>query len=157
FTSMRQHRLPLAGRACPRLDRRSKSRQQLWSAGESPPPCGEVEIASAISGGGLCPYTNPPTRNLLRKFRPLRKGEVVRCRDGDSCSFSTFVPLAELRTDGPLKGESGPRDILWIKPSGQRMTRPSFTQEEVLAFHAGRKPGKIEIRPTKPMATQRDL
>jgi malate dehydrogenase (oxaloacetate-decarboxylating)(NADP+) len=37
------------------------------------------------------------------------------------------------------------------------MTRPSFTQEEVLAFHAGRKPGKIEIRPTKPMATQRDL
>jgi malate dehydrogenase (oxaloacetate-decarboxylating)(NADP+) len=37
------------------------------------------------------------------------------------------------------------------------MTRPSFTQEEVLAFHSGGKPGKIEIRPTKPMATQRDL
>ncbi|MBU6473250.1 MAG: NADP-dependent malic enzyme, partial [Alphaproteobacteria bacterium] len=35
--------------------------------------------------------------------------------------------------------------------------RPSFTQEEVLAFHAGAKPGKIEITPTKPMATQRDL
>ena len=35
--------------------------------------------------------------------------------------------------------------------------RPSFTQEEVLAFHAGPKPGKIEISPTKPMATQRDL
>ena len=35
--------------------------------------------------------------------------------------------------------------------------RPSFTQEEVLAFHAGGKPGKIEITPTKPMATQRDL
>ena len=37
------------------------------------------------------------------------------------------------------------------------MTRPSFTQEEALAFHAGPKPGKIEITPTKPMATQRDL
>ncbi|HEX4080214.1 MAG TPA: NADP-dependent malic enzyme [Rhizomicrobium sp.] len=37
------------------------------------------------------------------------------------------------------------------------MTRPSFTPEEVLAFHAGGKPGKIEICPTKPMATQRDL
>jgi malate dehydrogenase (oxaloacetate-decarboxylating)(NADP+) len=37
------------------------------------------------------------------------------------------------------------------------MARPSFTQEEVLAFHAGGKPGKIEIRATKPMATQRDL
>jgi len=35
--------------------------------------------------------------------------------------------------------------------------RPSFTDEEALAFHAGDKPGKLEIRPTKPMATQRDL
>ena len=37
------------------------------------------------------------------------------------------------------------------------MTRPSFTDEEALAFHAGDKPGKLEITPTKPMATQRDL
>ena len=35
--------------------------------------------------------------------------------------------------------------------------RPSFTDEEALAFHNGEKPGKLEIRPTKPMATQRDL
>jgi malate dehydrogenase (oxaloacetate-decarboxylating)(NADP+) len=39
--------------------------------------------------------------------------------------------------------------------------RPSFTDEEALAFHAagsqGGKPGKIAIAPTKPMATQRDL
>src|SRR5215472_9524775 len=35
--------------------------------------------------------------------------------------------------------------------------RPSFTQEEALAFHAGHKPGKLEITPTKSMATQRDL
>ncbi|MBS0470151.1 MAG: NADP-dependent malic enzyme [Proteobacteria bacterium] len=35
--------------------------------------------------------------------------------------------------------------------------RPSFTREEALAFHAGAKPGKLEITPTKPMATQRDL
>src|SRR5215471_14757230 len=37
------------------------------------------------------------------------------------------------------------------------MTRPSFTDDEALAFHAGSKPGKLEIAPTKPMATQRDL
>jgi malate dehydrogenase (oxaloacetate-decarboxylating)(NADP+) len=37
------------------------------------------------------------------------------------------------------------------------MTRPSFTDEEALAFHSTGKPGKIEITPTKPMATQRDL
>jgi malate dehydrogenase (oxaloacetate-decarboxylating)(NADP+) len=35
--------------------------------------------------------------------------------------------------------------------------RPTFTDEEALAFHAMGKPGKIEITPTKPMATQRDL
>jgi malate dehydrogenase (oxaloacetate-decarboxylating)(NADP+) len=35
--------------------------------------------------------------------------------------------------------------------------RRSYTQEEALAFHAMPKPGKIEITPTKPMATQRDL
>jgi malate dehydrogenase (oxaloacetate-decarboxylating)(NADP+) len=39
-----------------------------------------------------------------------------------------------------------------------RMTnRLSFTDAEALAFHAGDKPGKLEIRATKPMATQRDL
>ncbi|HTK80230.1 MAG TPA: NADP-dependent malic enzyme [Rhizomicrobium sp.] len=36
-------------------------------------------------------------------------------------------------------------------------SRPSFTDEEALAFHRQGKPGKIEIHPTKPMATQRDL
>jgi malate dehydrogenase (oxaloacetate-decarboxylating)(NADP+) len=35
--------------------------------------------------------------------------------------------------------------------------RPSFTDEEALAFHRMGKPGKIEIHPTKPMVTQRDL
>src|SRR4249920_3094850 len=35
--------------------------------------------------------------------------------------------------------------------------RPSFTDEEALAFHAGDKPGKLEVVPTKPMANQRDL
>ncbi|MFL6690355.1 MAG: NADP-dependent malic enzyme [Alphaproteobacteria bacterium] len=36
-------------------------------------------------------------------------------------------------------------------------SRPTFTDEEALEFHRQRKPGKIEINPTKPMATQRDL
>src|SRR5476649_1256561 len=37
------------------------------------------------------------------------------------------------------------------------MSRPSFTDDEALAFHAGSKPGKLEVVPTKPMATQRYL
>ena len=32
-----------------------------------------------------------------------------------------------------------------------------LSDEEALRFHAGDKPGKLEITPTKPMATQRDL
>ncbi len=35
--------------------------------------------------------------------------------------------------------------------------RPSITDAEALEFHARGKPGKLEINPTKPMATQRDL
>ncbi|MCB1378674.1 MAG: NADP-dependent malic enzyme [Alphaproteobacteria bacterium] len=35
--------------------------------------------------------------------------------------------------------------------------RPTFTEEEALLFHQQGKPGKLEINPTKPMATQRDL
>jgi malate dehydrogenase (oxaloacetate-decarboxylating)(NADP+) len=36
-------------------------------------------------------------------------------------------------------------------------TGPSVTAEEALDFHASGRPGKLEISPTKPMATQRDL
>src|SRR5215510_9969916 len=32
-----------------------------------------------------------------------------------------------------------------------------ITKQEVFEYHAGHRPGKIEVRPTKPVATQRDL
>jgi malate dehydrogenase (oxaloacetate-decarboxylating)(NADP+) len=35
--------------------------------------------------------------------------------------------------------------------------RPTISDEEALEFHKRGKPGKLEINPTKPMATQRDL
>ncbi|MDO9127847.1 MAG: NADP-dependent malic enzyme, partial [Parvibaculum sp.] len=35
--------------------------------------------------------------------------------------------------------------------------RRQFTDEEALLFHSQGKPGKLEINPTKPMATQHDL
>ena len=38
-----------------------------------------------------------------------------------------------------------------------RRPRPTFTDQEALAFHSQGKPGKLEVVPTKPMATQRDL
>jgi len=56
---------------------------------------------------------------------------------------------------------TGSADILWIadNKTGPMADneRPTFTDEEALSFHAGPKPGKLEITPTKPMATQRDL
>ncbi|MBL8573078.1 MAG: NADP-dependent malic enzyme [Hyphomicrobiaceae bacterium] len=42
--------------------------------------------------------------------------------------------------------------------SSDKRTRISITEQEALQFHhMGGKPGKLEIVPTKPMATQRDL
>jgi malate dehydrogenase (oxaloacetate-decarboxylating)(NADP+) len=34
--------------------------------------------------------------------------------------------------------------------------RPNNTDQEALDFHSRGKPGKLEIKATKPMATQRD-
>jgi malate dehydrogenase (oxaloacetate-decarboxylating)(NADP+) len=42
------------------------------------------------------------------------------------------------------------------EPTG-RSKRPSITDQEALLFHSRGRPGKLEIMPTKPMATQRDL
>ena len=38
-----------------------------------------------------------------------------------------------------------------------RRGRMTITDQEALEFHARGRPGKLEITPTKPMATQRDL
>src|SRR5204863_4509336 len=54
--------------------------------------------------------------------------------------------------------------LLSLLPEGFSMgaesrprSRPSFSEQEALRFHQQGKPGKLEINPTKPMATQRDL
>src|ERR1700728_3452823 len=41
--------------------------------------------------------------------------------------------------------------------SGGPTKRPTFTDQEALLFHSQGRPGKLEVVPTKPMATQRDL
>ncbi len=42
-------------------------------------------------------------------------------------------------------------------PDIKKPARPIVTDQEALDFHSRGKPGKLEIIPTKPMATQRDL
>jgi malate dehydrogenase (oxaloacetate-decarboxylating)(NADP+) len=39
----------------------------------------------------------------------------------------------------------------------RKFERATFTKQEALQFHSQGKPGKLEVNPTKPMATQRDL
>ncbi|HVZ92589.1 MAG TPA: NADP-dependent malic enzyme [Rhizomicrobium sp.] len=58
-----------------------------------------------------------------------------------------------------MKQAPAAADILWIVTDGRQMAfkRQSITDDEALAFHAGAKAGKLEIAPTKPVATQRDL
>ncbi|OJU01122.1 MAG: NADP-dependent malic enzyme [Rhizobium sp. 63-7] len=43
------------------------------------------------------------------------------------------------------------------EPDKGRRTRAIVTEQEALDFHSQGRPGKLEITPTKPMATQRDL
>ena len=42
-------------------------------------------------------------------------------------------------------------------PNARKAAKARFTDQEALQFHAQGKPGKLEITPTKPLTTQRDL
>ena len=42
-------------------------------------------------------------------------------------------------------------------PKSSKAAQARFTDQEALQFHAQGKPGKLEITPTKPLTTQRDL
>ena len=51
-----------------------------------------------------------------------------------------------------LKKRAIPETSMPIKFAAAR-----FTEQEALQFHSQGKPGKLEITPTKPLTTQRDL
>src|ERR1041385_423162 len=90
---------------------------------------------------------------------------VALCRSEAGARVSMMGRLADCEpTTSPqrkpaLKEWHVRADILWITSKVIPMdpNRPSFTDEEALAFHRLGKPGKIEIHPSKPMVTQRDL
>jgi malate dehydrogenase (oxaloacetate-decarboxylating)(NADP+) len=62
-----------------------------------------------------------------------------------------------------LSSPSSPSDKMNSKSKSMsenkppRGKRPTFTDQEALQFHSRGRPGKFQITPTKPMATQRDL
>jgi len=60
---------------------------------------------------------------------------------------------SDINEIGPAPAQTCPRE-----PHGESMSKKRpFTDQEALLFHAQPKPGKLEIKPSKPMATQRDL
>src|SRR5690606_3624566 len=46
---------------------------------------------------------------------------------------------------------------IMAETNGRDRGGPSVSDQEALEFHSSGRPGKLEINPTKPMATQRDL
>src|SRR5690606_15715142 len=52
---------------------------------------------------------------------------------------------------------SNPLPSQMTSPKSPKAEQTRFTDQEALQFHAQGKPGKLEITPTKPLATQRDL
>jgi malate dehydrogenase (oxaloacetate-decarboxylating)(NADP+) len=59
-----------------------------------------------------------------------------------------------------MQAQSASDNVEWEKmqaPDKQAVSKPMVSDEEALEFHARGRPGKLEIMPTKPMATQRDL
>jgi malate dehydrogenase (oxaloacetate-decarboxylating)(NADP+) len=63
------------------------------------------------------------------------------------------MALSKIAAKADMPVLSGSRAKETHNPSSQ----PKFTRQEALQFHSDGKPGKLEILPTKPMATQRDL
>src|SRR5579872_4201554 len=74
-------------------------------------------------------------------------GSGLTLRSPKKRQLSHSIPEEAARNDTTPKG--GKRV--------ERRNRPSFTDQEALQFHSQGRPGKIEVVPTKPMATQRDL
>src|ERR1700727_348687 len=72
-------------------------------------------------------------------------------------SPQTVMDRVALRpaTQPPVQ-DSGRVSVMNDKVEGPN-TRFSITDQEALQFHSRGRPGKLEIMPTKPMATQRDL
>jgi malate dehydrogenase (oxaloacetate-decarboxylating)(NADP+) len=64
------------------------------------------------------------------------------------------ITMPPAKTAAKAREKSIPESKL---QNGQAAAEPKFTRQEALQFHSEGRPGKLEIVPTKPMATQRDL
>ena len=98
----------------------------------------------------------PPRRCARISFIGVSLAESTarRRHSAPSTGLSTTGPLSNLSSGGP-SGRFDEWDCDEYRQTAAK--RPTFTEQEALQFHQRGKPGKLEINPTKPMATQRDL
>ncbi len=82
-----------------------------------------------------------PQASVPAKNRRYSKGLLVV-----PCAARLSSPLSQRRAE-----------IIMSDTKPSRGKRPTFTEQEALQFHSRGRPGKFQIMPTKPMATQRDL
>ena len=97
----------------------------------------------------------PPSAIALRaRHLPRLRGRKTTHTHPPLC------PKASREYSGLKGNRSAPgRLVPWrLKGTTEPMSKKRpFTDQEVLLFHSQPKPGKIEIVPSKPMDTQRDL
>jgi malate dehydrogenase (oxaloacetate-decarboxylating)(NADP+) len=105
---------------------------------------------------GPCPRrTFPDTRRQGKRLRAAEASVYALPRQVSNTFGLLEKPLEHARTGRDSSVGTG-RNLMPVDNKGAR-TRPSVSDAEALEFHSRGRPGKLEITPTKPMATQRDL
>src|SRR6202453_1642704 len=99
-------------------------------------------------------------RPVKTASRPIRMRAVVGGQRSKRRRFrsrkQSWTKLRADRQRGLPVQDPGRVSVMNDKVEGPN-TRFSITDQEALQFHSRGRPGKLEIMPTKPMATQRDL
>src|SRR6478736_4531238 len=92
-------------------------------------------------------------RNVERPTARSKRRICIGC-----CPASRNLSCRRLSPDVCSGSNASAREIReWSDNMASLHRAAQVTAQEALAFHASGKPGKLEITPTKPLATQRDL
>src|SRR3954465_6169806 len=92
----------------------------------------------------------------MARRRPDRNQDL-RIVSGNGFPEDRALALEPDAASAKVAVPSEDRSETMKEPRPIRRTRPPFTDQEALQFHAQGRPGKLEVVATKPMATQRDL
>ncbi len=92
----------------------------------------------------------------LKANTPANRDTAASHHEIRSASDIAETPAAPNAARAIAAGEAAIKAVSAAKPTSSA-SMPKLTRQEALQFHSEGRPGKLEIVPTKPMATQRDL